>query len=569
MFVQDKADKNAAVQRRNPAFYMVLAALQNALVRYGIRAASKSILSRTNHVYDCYMQPQESHSVITTTMKSLSRPSPVYSAVFTAITVGAALVTCAIGNANEPATYKHGVIIPFEGEIGPGLEQYVFRKLEAAKEAGADLVVLEIDSPGGRLDESLAIAWRMQELDWAHTVAYVPHDAISGAAIASLGCDEIIMAPNARWGDAGVIIQDEKSLFHFVPEKVVSIVTDKLRALAQAKGRPPALAEAISDKDLKVFHVRSLKPKAGQPVEETYISEREFNANPGEWQKLGEVAASGGGRFLALTGVEAEKYGLANALVRDRQELAKRYGVNDFEILTSTWVDVTVAILNSWLVTALLIIVGLTGLYFEFMSPGHGIGALVGTACFLLLFWSHFLGGTAGWLSATLFLLGLGCIAVEILLLPGTLVPGLIGSVLVLVSMVMVCQGFLVPQTESELHTLAGTMAMILGSCGIFVAAAIVITRRMETLPLFSRLMLAPPDAEAADAPGSAASGMSPPAAGDQGIAHTPLRPGGKGRFGERTIDVMASGDFLDRGTPIRVVRVSGNQVWVETVVEL
>jgi membrane-bound serine protease (ClpP class) len=482
--------------------------------------------------------------------------------------VAIAVFTCTVGLANEPVTYKNGVVIDLAGVIDPGLEQYVFRKLDAAKEAGADLVVIEIDSPGGRLIESLEIAERLSQIDWAHTVAYVPKSAYSGAAVASLGCDEIVMGPNASWGDAGAILRDEKSFFHYVPEKFLSGFKSQLRSLAQAKGRPPALAEAISDKDMKVFHVHSLKPKAGQPMQDTYISEREFNANPDEWKKLGEIASSGKGQFLTLTGTEAEKCGLASFLVADRQQLAKHYGLNEFQIMTATWVDVTVAILNSLLVTALLIIVGLTGLYFECMSPGHGIGALVGAACFLLLFWSHFLGGTAGWLSALLFLLGVGCIAVELFLLPGTVVPGLLGSVLVLVSIMMLCQGFLIPETEADLHVLAGTMAMMLLSGGVFLGAAIVITRRMDTLPLLNRLMLVPPDAEPAGAPGSAAGGEGALAVGDQGVAHTPLRPGGKGRFGERTIDVMATGDFLDRGTPIRVVRVSGNQVFVEMIEE-
>jgi membrane-bound serine protease (ClpP class) len=488
----------------------------------------------------------------------------VSSSRFTAfLAIATVLSTTTTVAANEPATYKHGVVIEFQGVIGPGLEQFFFRKLDAAKEAGADLVVVEIDSPGGRLKESLEIAWRLAKIDWAHTVAYVPDRAISGAAIVSLGCDEIIMAPNACWGDAGAIFRDETSLFKFVPEKLVSVLTDELRALAQAKGRPPALAEAISDKSLKVYHVRNLKNG-----DETYISERDFKASPDEWKKLGEVPTSGDGRFLALTGKEAKQFGVASALVNDRGELAKRYGLRDFEVLAATWVDITVALLNWWLITGLLIIVGLTGLYFEFMSPGHGIGALIGVACFVLLFWSHFLGGTAGWLSALLFLLGVAFVAVEIFLLPGTVVPGLVGSALVLVSIVMVCQGFLIPETESDLHTLARTMAMIVVSGGIFVGAAIIITRRMETLPFFNRLMLAPPDAEPQTARSKAADGEGPLALGDQGVAHTPLRPGGKGRFGERTLDVMATGDFLDRGTPIRVIRVSGNQVFVETIEE-
>lgn len=227
-----------------------------------------------------------------------------------------------------------------------------------------------------------------------------------------------------------------------------------------------------------------------------------------------------------------------------------------------TWVDITVEYLNWWLITGLLLVVGLTGLYMEAMAPGHGVGGLLAATCFLLLFWSHFLGGTAGWLAVLLFLSGLALIAVEILLLPGSVVPGLAGSTLILVSLVLACQGFLIPQTVQQLHTLAGTMAMVLVSCGIFVVAAVVITRRMDSLPLLNRLTLAPPDDPATDKP--AAGSNAGPAVGDLGIAHTPLRPGGKGRFGERAIDVLACGDFLDRGTPIRVVRVTGNQILVE-----
>lgn len=480
--------------------------------------------------------------------------------LLTSLAMGVLMLAVPEGSATEPARYHHGVIIRFEGEILPGLQTYLYRKLDAARQQGADLVILEIDSPGGRLNESLEIAQRLQEVDWAHTVAYVPHRAISGAAIVSLGCDEILMAPNAEIGDAGAIIMGEESLFKLAPQKMISFLAPSLRALAQAKGRPPALAEAMSDKDLKVYHVRNLK--TGQ---ETYISERDLSAKPDDWKNLGAVAASGNDRFLALTGKEAAEVGLADALIAQRGELERRYGLSDLRILEPTGVDIAVEFLNSGWITALLLIVGLTGLYMEAMSPGHGVSGLIAGACFLLLFWSHFLGGTADWLEVLLFLLGLACIAVEIFVLPGTIVPGLAGAALILVSLVMACQGFLLPQTTSELHTLAGTMAMVLVSCGIFAATAVVITRRMDSLPLLNRLMLAPPDSDAAERP-SDSGGNAGPLVGDMGVAHTPLRPGGKGRFGERTIDVLACGDFLDRGTPIRVVRVTGNQVLVETV---
>jgi len=481
----------------------------------------------------------------------------------TSVAVGAILLAAPEASAKEPVTYHRGIIIRFQGEILPGLETYLFRKLDAAKQQGADLVILEIDSPGGRLKESKEIAERLQELDWAHTVAYIPREAISGAAIASLGCDEILMAPHARIGDAGPIIMGEDSLFRLAPEKMVSYLTDFLRGLAAAKGRPPALAEAMADKDLKVHHVRNVK--TGQ---ETYISERDLKGKPGEWKDLGTVPASGEGRFLALTGQEAADLGLADALIGNRDELRKRYGLSELHVIEATSVDVAVEFLNGWLISGLLLIIGLVALYMEAMAPGHGIGGLVAAACFLLLFWSHFLGGTADWLEVVIFILGVACIAVELFLLPGTIVPGLVGATLILVSLVMASQGFLIPETSRELHTLAGTMAMVVISCGVFVVAAVVLTRRMDSLPLLNRLMLAPPDAESATENASTATGELRLVVGELGVAHTPLRPGGKGRFGERTIDVLASGDFLDRGTPIRVVRVTGNQVLVEAMEE-
>jgi len=480
------------------------------------------------------------------------------------VATGALLVTVPGLSAEEAAKYSRGVVIRFEGEILPGLQTYLYRKLDAAKEQGADLVILEIDSPGGRLNESLEIAEHLRDLDWAHTVAYVPKKAISGAAIVSLGCDEILMGPSSEIGDAGVIYMDEHSVFRFVKQKAISYLATDLHRLADAKKRPPALAEAMIDKDLRVFYVRDRKTE-----EKSYISEREFNnAKPDDFEKLKEVPESGNGRFLALTGTRAVELGLANAIIENRDELAKRYGLGELQIVGPTGVDIAVEILNWPLITGLLLIVGLTGLYMEAIAPGHGIGGLVAAACFLLLFWSHFLGGTADWLEVFLFILGVAFIAVEIFLLPGTVLPALLGSALILVSLVMACQGFLIPQTARELNTLGSTMAMIVVSCGIFVVAAVVLTRRMDSVPLLNRLMLAPPDAETAVEKPAGASGDPEPAVGDLGAAHTPLRPGGKGRFGERIVDVLACGDFVDRDTSIRVIRVTGNQVLVEAIEE-
>ena len=251
----------------------------------------------------------------------------------------------------------------------------------------------------------------------------------------------------------------------------------------------------MSDKDLKVYHVRNRRP-ARRPIFPSATSTPQRRASGKNWKRLPTPAKD---RFLALTGKEAAKVGLADALIDNRDELAKRYGLNGriarhrpHRLRYRRGVSQLVAghrpALDRRPDRA---VHGSHG-------PGHGVGGLVAAACFLLLFWSHFLGGTADWLEVLLFIVGLACIAVEIFLLPGTIVPGLTGAALILVSVVMASQGFLIPETPRELHTLEGTLAMLVVSCGVFAAAAVVITRRMESLPLLNRLTLAPPDAESA-----------------------------------------------------------------------
>ena len=153
--------------------------------------------------------------------------------------------------------YRKAVLIQFEGPITPLLEHFIYRKLDIAKDMGADLVIIEIDSPGGYLETSENLADRFLHLDWAHVVAFVPRQAFSGAAIAALGCDEIVMAPDAQLGDAGPIFQGEDALFRHAPEKIRSPLALKVRSLAEATGRPPALAEAMVDMDLIVYRVHN------------------------------------------------------------------------------------------------------------------------------------------------------------------------------------------------------------------------------------------------------------------------------------------------------------------------
>ena len=476
---------------------------------------------------------------------------------------------CTAGEA--PQDYSHPVLIRFEGPITPMLQQYFYRKLDAAEQDKSDLVIVEIDSPGGFLEESLEIANRLSDTTWAHTLAYIPREALSGAAIVALGCDEIVMAKTAKLGDAGPIFLGDDALFRHAPEKLRSDLVVEIRMLAEGSGRPPALAAAMVDMDLVVYRVKNT-----DTGEETFMSEAELDSleDSEVWEKGKPVHESREGYFLEVTGDRAVELRLAEANVANRQELKERYGIQgELTVLESSSVDVAVYILNHPFVTGLLFVIGLVALYIEFSMPGVGMGILTAGLCFALFFWSRFLGGTADWLELVLFVSGLAFLAVELFVLPGFGVAGLSGLLLLFCSLVLAGQTFVIPHTGRQLDTLTGTLFVLTVSGGTFLVLAVILSRSFGSLPFLSRLTLTPPDPEQIQpqqphpqqdqgaSAGPAHRALVAP--GDLGIADSALRPAGKARFGNRFVDVITDGEFITKGSRVRVVQTSGSRVLV------
>lgn len=470
------------------------------------------------------------------------------------------------------AEYSRAVLIRFEGTISPLLEQFLYRKLQVAEDKKADVVIVEIDSPGGFVDSSLLIAHRLRDLDWAHTVAFVPREALSGAAIIALGCDQIIMGPNAVLGDAGPIFMGEDALFRHAPEKYRTDLALKIRDLAAVKHRPPALAEAMVDMDLVVYRV-----KHRQTGEETFMSDAELESsdNSDIWEKGKPVMESREAHFLEVNGKRAVELRLAEGNAADRDELKQLLELaEDPLIIESSSVDTAVFVLNLPIVTGLLFVIGLVALYIEFSAPGISVGGLISLLCFALFFWSRFLGGTAAVLEVVLFLVGVVFIAVEVFVIPGFGIAGITGLLLMLVSVLMACQDFFVPQTGRQLETFSTSLLVVACSGGAFVIAAMVLRRHFGALPVFNRLILQPAPAVGTAEDGVSSSGDKPAprdnsdnpfgvGVGDWGVAISPLRPAGKARFGDRYLDVITDGSYIENGGQVRIIEIQGNRIVV------
>ncbi len=469
----------------------------------------------------------------------------------------------------HPKQAKQGVLIRFEGAITPLLEQFIYRKLEVAEELGADLIVLEIDSPGGMLQPSENLAKRMLDIQWAHTVAYVPREALSGAAIAALGCDEILMGKHARMGDAGPIFQDEGFMFQHVPEKFRSDLAARVRILASATNRPPALVEAMVDMDLEVFRVRNK-----QSQEEWFMSQPEIDASddPDQWEKLNPVFESRKDKFLEVDGPRAVELQLADAVVSQRTVLKQRYQLPaEFIVLEPNWADTAVIALNVPVVTGLLFVIGLIAVYVEFSTPGIGLGALIAFLCFALFFWSRFLGGTAGWLEVVLFLSGIVFIAMEIFVLPGFGFAGITGIFLLMAGLVFASHRFVFPATQGEVVSLFSSLVVVIGASAVVVLVIFVLVSVFKKVPVLGRMTLGTPGSGQQQVVENSQSEVTMVQSlgiqvGDVGLTTSPLRPAGNVQFDQHYVDVVAEGVFVESGRHVQVMQIQGNRVVVREI---
>jgi membrane-bound serine protease (ClpP class) len=198
---------------------------------------------------------------------------------------------------------------------------------------------------------------------------------------------------------------------------------------------------------------------------------------------------------------------------------------------------------------------------------------LISLLCFGLFFWSHALGGTSGWLEVMMFVLGLGCLGIELFVLPGFGVFGVTGLILIVLSLVMASQDFVLPQSTVQWNTLRNNLLIVLGAIASLVVALILQVAFFDSLPGLGRFRLEAPDVEpapASDEVGSLAAGFHAalylPQVGELGVADSVLRPAGKVRFADRLIDVVTEGDFLDPGTHVEVIKREGHHVVVRRV---
>lgn len=477
-----------------------------------------------------------------------------------------------------PAEITKSVVIPIHGMINGSLYDAVRRKVIRAHAQGAQLIIFDLDTPGGELGAAQEIVDLIRtELAEVRTVAFVNSMAMSAGAYITLFCDQIVMTPYGKFGDAAPITMNGE-LPDTAKAKVVSFLRGEFRIAAEQHGYPQALVEGMIDRNVEVWLVQNvntgekryvLRDDASKDVQ--FLPDRpDLAPKPDKpWKVLRVVLPKG--ELLTVTRSEAQEFGFLHAGVDDLAGVRKLYNITrEPEMLTDTWSERVAAFLTSPTVTALLVLGLLFFGYIEVQHPGVTVPGAIAVACLVLLVGSRYVAGLAQVWEIVLFFIGLILLLVEIFVTPGFGVAGIIGGILCLVgllAMLVAAAPGEWPYPHSPLmreHFLSGLFAVIVGFLA-GVALCIITARFLPRMPVANRLMLAELKT-APDTPASEKFALRQIAPGAIGVVEALCRPVGIARFGEVVMDVVAEGEFIPRGTSVVVMRNEGNRLIVRPV---
>jgi len=416
-------------------------------------------------------------------------------------------------------------VVSIEGMIDLGQAPYLKRVLEEAKNQRAAAVILDINTFGGRVDAAVQMRDALLDSE-VRTIAFVNKRAISAGALISLASHTIAMGAGGTIG-AATPVQVSGGGGSAIPveEKTVSYVRKEFRATAEARKRPPLIAEAMVDADVNI-------PKV---VEK--------------------------GKLLTLTTDEALRLKVADFRADNLQQVLERAGLAGAELRQTrpNWAENVVRVLTQPLVASLLVTVAMLGIIIELRTPGFGIPGALGVTSLGLVLWGHWLAQLAGMETALLVLGGLLLLAIEILLIPGFGIAGLAGIAALIAGLVMGMTG---EGNTAQLLTLVA--ARLVFSVLIAIGLSLLALRFLAYLP-GGRWLVLRTELDAGHG------WASPPPEdnqwlGRQGLAHSVLRPSGIAEIDNHRLDVVSDGEMVEAGRPIEVIRVDGNRIVVREV---
>jgi membrane-bound serine protease (ClpP class) len=418
------------------------------------------------------------------------------------------------------------MVMEIKSEIDPRMLRYVKLAIEHAEETKADYVIVEMDTYGGVLTDAKEIV--DQIMDFKKPIwVYINSDAASAGALISIACDSIYMSPGASIGAATVV---DGAGGQAAPDKYQSYMRSIMRSTAEENGRDPRIAEGMVDEKVVVDSIKEA------------------------------------GKVLTLTTTEALKYGYCEAKVTSIDEILKRNRIENYsvEYFRLGAIEKIIAFFLNPFISGLLILVIIGGIYFEMQTPGIGFPLFAAILALVLYLVPYYLNGLAEYWEILALFIGLVLIILEIFVIPGFGVAGVLGIGMTVGSLMLIMLNNdyfnfdFVPLGDIVVAMFATLGGISGGVLLLFFGGA-----RLTQTRAFGRIALTDTQ-EKND--GYTSNFNELPMMGKTGWAFTVLRPSGKVIIDDKLYDAFTRGEYIEKGEPIEVISTESSTLRVKKV---
>jgi len=432
------------------------------------------------------------------------------------------------------------IIIPINGEIEEGLAHIVQRGIKEAKLNKAAALIFDMDTYGGKVQAAESIMQSVARLN-IPTYTYVNTKAISAGALIAASTKYIYMAPQSQIGDAKMLqmspvpfLGGAKEIDESIKEKAYSAVRAIVRSACEKNGHSYKLFEAMMDEDIEITNVIDK------------------------------------GKLLTLTASEAVTQKLAVAISPSIDDMIKTIGLANApqKIIAPRSGEHLARFFSSMMISGLLLILGIGGLFIEIKTPGFGVPGVIGVICMSLFFWGHYTAHLTGWFPVALFVIGLILLILEIFVIPGFGVAGISGIILMVAALILTMIDWVPGDwgNTPSLNEISASIAVVAISITGAIALIVISAKFMPKTPGLKGVFLSN-KMDKEDGYTAFNEKNYQQWINKTGIAKTTLRPAGKAVIDGELLDVVTQGDFINKNSKIKVVHVDSNHIVVDETV--
>ena len=408
-------------------------------------------------------------------------------------------------------------------EINRWYASYIKKAIKKAGDEGASLIILELDTPGGLLSSALSIKNYIIESD-IPVVAYINKNALSAGALISLSCEAIYMSDGSIIGAATPVYMKGNEI-EKAGEKEISAMRAAMRSSAERSKKNVRIAEAM--------------------VDETIILSKRNDGIDLDDKTL-----------LTLSVEEALKVNIADGKANSIIDIIKLRNLSENSTIINVEeekYDYILRFLINPAVLSALISIGIIGVYIELKTPGFGIGGVISIIAFSIFFFAQVFVGESGFLAPAIFFLGIVLLAIEIFVIPGFGITGILGILGIVAGIFM----------SFGINNIAQAVLVVFVSLIADIILIIILARFILKSKGFKNIV-----ALETDTAGYHSSVSYDNLLGCEGITDTFFRPSGNIIINDKKYDAITEGEFINKGAKIKVILVEGNKIVIKEVKE-